>query len=78
MPTVGTVRHSPLNIPVDGKTATSVVPASAAGVLHGVASSDVRAHPLENIRARNVVAKGYSPLGKTHVAVTRPPRAYKG
>ena len=48
------------------RTRTSVVPASAGGVIAAVANSDRARHPATELAGRAVYARGYSPLGKTH------------
>lgn len=51
------------------RTRTSVVPASAGGVVAAVRNSDVARHPATELAGRAVYARGYSPLGKTHPVV---------
>lgn len=51
------------------RTRTSVVPASAGGVIAAIANSDRARHPATELAGRNVYAHGYSPLGKTHPVV---------
>lgn len=58
------------------KTVSSVVPVNVPSLLNRVGALDTTRHPLSNIAGRVVQARGYAPLGKTHVSVKRPPPAY--